>query len=106
MARFKNRVCIITGGASGIGAETARRYVRDGGRVVIGDVDEALGGAIADEIGDAAAFTPIDVADPKSCAAGVAFAIDALCGTKSISKQSSSLRAPSGPAKRPRCSAE
>ena len=75
MARFEDRVCIITGGASGIGAETARRYVRDGGRVVIGDVDEVLGGAIADEIGDAAAFAPIDVADPASCASGVAFTV-------------------------------
>lgn len=75
MARFEDRVCIITGGASGIGAETARRYVRDGGRVVIGDVDEALGGAIADEIGVAAVFVTIDVADPDSCAAGVAFTV-------------------------------
>ncbi len=75
MARFEDRVCIITGGASGIGAETARRFVRDGGRVVIGDVDEALGGAVADDIGDAAAFAPIDVTDPASCASGVAFAV-------------------------------
>lgn len=75
MARFEDRVCIITGGASGIGAETARRFVRDGGRVVIGDVDETLGRAVADELGDAAAFVRIDVADPGSCAAGVAFAV-------------------------------
>ena len=73
MARFDDRVCLITGGASGIGAETARRYVSEGGRAVIGDVDEERGAALADEIGSGAAFTRIDVSDPASCAAGIAF---------------------------------
>ena len=74
MARFENRVYIITGGASGIGAETARRLALEGGKVVVGDVDEARGGDLVDEIGDAAAFAPIDVTEAESCAAGVAFA--------------------------------
>jgi 3alpha(or 20beta)-hydroxysteroid dehydrogenase len=80
MARLDGKACIITGGASGIGAETARRYVAEGGRVLIGDVDEALGTALADEIGDGAMFMRIDVTDPDSCRAGVAAAVDAFGG--------------------------
>jgi 3alpha(or 20beta)-hydroxysteroid dehydrogenase len=80
MARFEGKVCIVTGGASGIGAETARRYAAEGGCVVIGDVDEEMGAALADEIGDGAAFAPIDVANPDSCRAGVEFTVATFGG--------------------------
>ncbi|MEV5716512.1 SDR family NAD(P)-dependent oxidoreductase [Amycolatopsis mediterranei] len=56
-------VTLITGGASGIGAATARRFHRAGGRVVIADRDTAAGEALATEIGGL--FVPADVGDPE-----------------------------------------
>jgi NAD(P)-dependent dehydrogenase (short-subunit alcohol dehydrogenase family) len=44
-------IVVVTGGASGIGEATARRFARDGFRVVIGDVQVERGNAVADEIG-------------------------------------------------------
>ena len=61
MARLKDKVVLISGGASGIGAETARLVVREGGRAAIADRDEARGRALARDLGDAALFTALDV---------------------------------------------
>ena len=49
--RLKDRVAIITGGASGIGLATARRFAAEGARVVIADLDPASGEAAASEVG-------------------------------------------------------
>ena len=54
---------IITGGASGIGAATARRVVAGGGRVGLIDIDENRGEEVAAELGDAAAFARADALD-------------------------------------------
>lgn len=54
-------VALITGGASGFGAEVARQLVRRGDSVVLCDIDEAGGQAVADEIG--ATFLRCDVSD-------------------------------------------
>ena len=48
--RLKNRVAIITGGASGIGLATARRFAAEGAFVVIADLDPASGEAAASEV--------------------------------------------------------
>lgn len=53
--RFAGRVALITGGASGIGAATARRMAAEGGAVVICDRDGAAAGQLADELNAAAA---------------------------------------------------
>jgi meso-butanediol dehydrogenase/(S,S)-butanediol dehydrogenase/diacetyl reductase len=50
--RFQGKVAVITGGASGMGAATARLLVAEGARVVIADVDEAKGSALAAELGE------------------------------------------------------
>lgn len=63
---------LVAGGASGLGAATARRLARHGARVIVFDRDEAAGGALADELGTAARFVGGDVADP----AAVQHAID------------------------------
>ena len=55
------RVGIISGAARGMGAETARVLVREGASIVIGDVLEDEGRAVAAEIGDGATFVPLDV---------------------------------------------
>ncbi|MEM7287616.1 MAG: SDR family NAD(P)-dependent oxidoreductase, partial [Actinomycetota bacterium] len=59
--RLEGRVAAITGGASGIGEATARRFVHEGARVVIGDIQDDLGIALADELGDAVSFVHCDV---------------------------------------------
>jgi meso-butanediol dehydrogenase/(S,S)-butanediol dehydrogenase/diacetyl reductase len=59
--RFKNRTILITGGASGIGAATARRFVREGARVMVADRDEVLGRSLVDELAADHAFFKVDV---------------------------------------------
>jgi NAD(P)-dependent dehydrogenase (short-subunit alcohol dehydrogenase family) len=59
--RLGGKVGLVTGGASGIGRATARRFVAEGARVVVGDVDEAGLAALGDELGDAAHVRRCDV---------------------------------------------
>lgn len=59
--RLRGRVAVVTGGASGIGLATARRFAAEGARVVIGDLDEATGTAAAEAVDGA--FVPVNVAD-------------------------------------------
>jgi 3(or 17)beta-hydroxysteroid dehydrogenase len=73
MARVNGKVALITGGASGIGAADARLLVAEGARVVIADLNENLGQALADELGDAAVFIKLDVASEESWQAALAF---------------------------------
>lgn len=61
MARLDGKVAIVTGGARGMGAQDARRMVAEGARVVIGDVLDAEGKALADELGTSAVFVHLDV---------------------------------------------
>jgi meso-butanediol dehydrogenase/(S,S)-butanediol dehydrogenase/diacetyl reductase len=61
--RFEGKVAVVTGGASGIGAASARLFAREGAAVVIADLNEDLGRALAAEIGDdSALFHRCDVA--------------------------------------------
>jgi len=72
MRKFEGKVALVTGGARGIGERTAIDFVRNGGSVVIGDVNQDLGQALARGIGEAATYFPLDVTDPDSCVAFVA----------------------------------
>ncbi len=60
--RFEGRVAVVTGGASGIGEASARRFAEEGAAVVIADIDEVRGREVADSIGDGrAVFARCDV---------------------------------------------
>lgn len=48
---LKDKVCLVTGGAQGIGEACVRRFVREGSKVVIADIDDERGQALADELG-------------------------------------------------------
>ncbi|QIK51885.1 glucose 1-dehydrogenase [Jeotgalibaca porci] len=59
--RLTDKVAVVTGGASGIGEATVRKFVAEGAKVVIGDLNKERGQALAEELGDAAIFVAIDV---------------------------------------------
>jgi NAD(P)-dependent dehydrogenase (short-subunit alcohol dehydrogenase family) len=68
--RFDGKVAIVTGGGSGIGAATARRLATEGAHVVVADVVDETGAAVAEEIGGT--FVHLDVGDPEAWARVVA----------------------------------
>jgi 3alpha(or 20beta)-hydroxysteroid dehydrogenase len=78
MKRFDNRTVIVTGGARGMGASHARGFVAEGANVVIADVLEQEGRKLADELGDHAIFSRLDVTSDRDWAATVAAAEDAF----------------------------
>ncbi|GAA5024547.1 3-oxoacyl-ACP reductase [Terrabacter aeriphilus] len=57
--RLDGKVAVITGGCSGIGLATARRFAEEGAKVVIGDLDETNGPRVAEELGGT--FVRVDV---------------------------------------------
>ncbi|MCB4824018.1 glucose 1-dehydrogenase [Roseicella aerolata] len=74
MARFSGKVVLISGGARGQGAAEARLLVAEGAKVVLGDLLEAEGRALAAELGSAAQFVHQDVTKEEDWARAVAAA--------------------------------
>ena len=70
--RLQGKVAIVTGAASGMGAATARRFAREGAKVVIADTLEDEGRRVAAAIGEAALFHRLDVTDEPEWKAVVA----------------------------------
>jgi len=63
--RLEGKVALITGGAAGIGKATAEKFVQEGARVVICDVNEALGQETAHNLGEKCTFYKVDISDRK-----------------------------------------
>jgi NAD(P)-dependent dehydrogenase (short-subunit alcohol dehydrogenase family) len=73
--RLEGKVAAITGAASGFGRAAARRFVAEGARVVLGDIQEAEGAAVADELGENAIFLKCNVTQEEDVAALVDAAV-------------------------------
>lgn len=69
--RLKDKTALITGAASGMGASHARAFVREGAKVMIADINDDDGAALAAELGDAARYVHLDVTSPDDWAAAV-----------------------------------
>ena len=74
--RLEGKVALISGGARGMGASHARAMVAQGAKVVLGDLRDAEGEALAAELGDAAAYVHLDVTNRQDWAAAVAATVD------------------------------
>ncbi len=75
---LKNKVAVITGGASGLGRATAEMVINQGGKVALFDMNEALVRATAEELGVAAAPFVVNVTDEESVQNGVSGVMDAF----------------------------
>jgi NAD(P)-dependent dehydrogenase (short-subunit alcohol dehydrogenase family) len=83
MSRLTGRVALITGGASGLGAATARRFLEEGARVMITDIDVERGLALARELGRDTRFVRCDHTRRDETKAAVTATLDAF-GTLDI----------------------
>lgn len=72
--RLAGKVAIVTGGARGMGEATVRIMVEEGAKVLIADILQEPGQALADELGDAAQFFSLDVTKSEQWAEAVAVA--------------------------------
>jgi NAD(P)-dependent dehydrogenase (short-subunit alcohol dehydrogenase family) len=70
MGQVQDKVALVTGGASGIGAACARTLAREGGKVAIADIDDDRGQALADSIGGL--YLHLDVADEAAWPGAIA----------------------------------
>jgi NAD(P)-dependent dehydrogenase (short-subunit alcohol dehydrogenase family) len=75
---MKDLVAIVTGGASGLGEATVRRFVGAGAKVVIADMNSTRGEALAQELGASARFVRCDVSQDADARAAVAAATEAF----------------------------
>jgi NAD(P)-dependent dehydrogenase (short-subunit alcohol dehydrogenase family) len=76
--QVRNHIFLITGGASGLGAATARFLVSEGASVVIADTNRAAGEALAAELGANTRFAITDVTSEKDAQAAVDLALEAF----------------------------
>ncbi len=75
MDRLQGKVALISGAARGMGASHARLFVEEGARVVIGDILDAEGEALARELGDNVIFVHLDVTQSEDWRTAVASAV-------------------------------
>ncbi|MFK4872460.1 SDR family NAD(P)-dependent oxidoreductase [Novosphingobium sp. ZW T3_23] len=74
------KVAVITGGASGIGRATVELFVAEGAKVVIADIADEAGEALAQRLGESAVYQRTDVADPAAVEAMIDLAVSRFGG--------------------------
>jgi NAD(P)-dependent dehydrogenase (short-subunit alcohol dehydrogenase family) len=96
--RIEGAGALVAGGASGLGAATARRLHAEGAAVTVADIDTARGEALASELGERARFAPCDVTDADAVEAAVAGAgplrIAVACAGIGWAERTASRRGP------------
>jgi len=80
MPRFDHQTVLVTGGTGGQGSSHVRAFHAEGANVVIADIDDERGAALADELGDRAWYARLDVTDETSWSAAVTDAEDVFGG--------------------------
>jgi 3alpha(or 20beta)-hydroxysteroid dehydrogenase len=75
MGRLNGKVALISGGSQGMGAADARAMIAEGAKVVIGDLLDKEGQALANELGSSATYVHLDVTKPEDWDAAVAAAV-------------------------------
>jgi 3alpha(or 20beta)-hydroxysteroid dehydrogenase len=78
MPRLDGKVALISGGARGMGASHARAMVREGAKVVIGDLLDDEGQTLASELGPSATYVHLDVTKPADWDAAVHTAVESF----------------------------
>ncbi|MET7841105.1 glucose 1-dehydrogenase [Streptomyces sp. NPDC005356] len=78
--RVRGKVALVSGAARGMGAAHARRLVEEGARVVVADLLDKEGEALVAELGDAARYVHLDVADYDAWQAAVHVAVETFGG--------------------------
>ncbi|MCB1264573.1 MAG: glucose 1-dehydrogenase [Mycobacterium sp.] len=76
MGRVDDKVALISGGARGMGAADARMLVAEGAKVVLGDILDEQGAALAAELGDSARYVHLDVTSAEDWAGAVETAVN------------------------------
>ena len=84
MQRLSNKTCVITGAARGIGADIARAYAREGAAVIVTDINEEDGRAVAAEIGGAFHKLNVALEDDWRALEAVAPQIDVLVNNAGV----------------------
>ena len=77
---IEGKTALITGGASGLGAASARRLHKMGANIVIADMNQANGEALCSELGERAAFALVDVTNTETVQASVKLALEKFGG--------------------------
>lgn len=78
--RLDGKVAAITGAGSGFGRGIARRFVEEGAKVIVADIDDDAGAAVADSLGESARFIHTDVTRGADVAGMVTAAVDTFGG--------------------------
>jgi NAD(P)-dependent dehydrogenase (short-subunit alcohol dehydrogenase family) len=89
---LEDKVIVVAGGATGIGAETARHVARRGARVVVGDINDQAGQRTVEAIGGGARFVHFDIADEDSVQALIGAAVEAFGRLDGLFSNAADLR--------------